>query len=159
AAHELFRRGNPLLRATRPMRQTVGNALRVLVAEEVGRCGTGETHAGAVKEALHAFVTSAWGLVPPQLPLTINELTLLELARVRPGREGDPEAEEALVRDNIEALLGLDVPTRLERIRRQWEEIAERVAPTVVRRAQRSVRRPEPLSVLVPAAIWSEIGR
>jgi hypothetical protein len=159
AAHELFRRGNPLLRATRPMRQTVGNALRVLVAEEVRRCGTGETHAGAVKEALHAFVTSAWGLVPPQLPLTINELILLELERVRAGSEGDPEAEEALVRDNIEALLGLEMPTRLERIRRQWEEIAERVAPAVVRRAQRTVRRPEPLLTLIPQAIWVEIGR
>src|SRR5262245_31859129 len=29
AAHELFRGGNPLLRATKPMRQTVSNAVKV----------------------------------------------------------------------------------------------------------------------------------
>ncbi|PYM61224.1 MAG: hypothetical protein DMD79_13410, partial [Candidatus Rokuibacteriota bacterium] len=159
AAHELFRRGNPLLRATRPMRQTLGNALRVLVAEEVRRCRAGETHAGAIREALHAFVVSAWGTVPPQLALSINELIVIDLERLRAGIEEDPELEEALVRDNIEALLGLEMPTRLERVRRQWEEIAERVAPAVVRRAQRAIRRPEALSALVPPTIWAEIGR
>ena len=158
-AHELFRRGNPRMHPTRPMRQTLGNALRVLVAQEVNRCRTGETQAGAIKEALHGFVTAAWGTVPPQLALGINELLLLELERVRAASAEDPAIQEGLVRDNIETLLALDLPTRLERLRREWEEIAEQVAPGVIRRAQRGVRRPEPLSALLPPSIWAEIRR
>src|SRR5207249_2315818 len=157
AAHELFRRSNPLVRASKPMRQTLGNALKVLVTEEVGRCQTGETHAGAIREALHAFVASAWGFVPPQLSLTISEMILTELERIRASGEGDPGLQERLVRDNIEAVLALEIPTRLERVRRQWEEIGEHIAPAAVRRAQRTVRRPEDLSALLPPSVWTEL--
>src|SRR4029453_11746921 len=55
------------------------------------------------------------------------------------------------------AVLELEVPTRLERIRRDWTDIGERVAPAAVRRAQRAGRRPEPLSTLLPTVIWTEI--
>jgi hypothetical protein len=157
AAHELFRRANPLMRATRPMRQTVGNAIRAIVTEEVARCRRGETDARAVRETLLAFIASAWGAVPPQMALAVDETILLELERARLAAEPDPEARDRLVRDNIEAVLALEVPTRLERIRRDWEEIGERVAPAAIRRAQRAVRRPEALSAVVPPAIWEEI--
>jgi hypothetical protein len=157
AAHELFRRGNPLVRATKPMRQTLGNALRVLVAEEVGRARSGETHASAIRETLQGFVTVAWGFIPPQLGLELDEMLLLELERVRAAAEGDPAVQERLVRENIETVLTLEVPTRLEWIRRKWEEVAEQTAPAAVRRAQRLARRAEPLSALLPPAIWTEI--
>jgi len=157
AAHEMFRRGNPLVRASKPMRQTLGNAVKVLVAEEVARCRVGETTAGAIRDALQAFVTSAWGFVPPQLALVIDELLLMELERVRAAGEGDPDLQERIVRDNIETLLALEIPTRLERVRRRWEEIGEHVAPAAVRQAQRAVRRAEDLSILLPPAIWTEI--
>ena len=157
AAHEMFRGGNPLLRATRPMRQTLGNALKVLVLHEVGRARRGETTAGAIRDALQGFVTSAWGFVPPQLALAVNEMLLQELERVRVAGEGDDVFQERLIRDNIEAILGLEIPSRLEPVRRRWEEIGERVAPAVARKAQRGLRRPETLSALLPPAIWAEI--
>lgn len=157
AAHEMFRRANPLVRATKPMRQTLGNAVKVLVTQEVERNRLGETNAGAIRDALHAFVVSAWGFVPPQLALSINEMILVELEQVRAAAEGDLAFQEQIVRDNIEGLLALEIPTRLEWLRRRWEEIAEHVAPSAVRRAQRAVRRPEDLGALLPPAVWTEI--
>jgi hypothetical protein len=156
-AHELFRRANPLMRATRPMRQTLGNAVRALVADEVLRCRQEDTDVRAVRAALAAFVSSAWGAMPSQVALAVDEMILLELERARLAAESDLEARDRLVRVHIEAVLELEVPTRLERIRRDWEDIGERVAPAAVRRAQRTVRRAAPLSTLVPPAIWEEI--
>jgi hypothetical protein len=158
AAHELFRRANPFMRATRPMRQTLGNAARALVAEQVARCRRGETDLGAVREGLRAFVASAWGAVPPQMTLAIDEMIFLELERARLA-EPDPDARNRLVRDHVETVLALEIPTRLERMRREWEEIGTRLAPAAIQRAQRAARRPEPLSALVPGAIWEEIRR
>jgi tetratricopeptide (TPR) repeat protein len=157
AAHELFRRANPSMHATRPMRQTLGNAVRVLLTDQVARCRRGDTDVRAVRAALAAFVRSAWGTMPTQVTLAIDEMILVELERARLAAESDPEARDRLVQDNIEAVLELAVPTRLERIRRDWEEIGERIAPAAVRRAQRAVRRPEPLSTLVPPVIWAEV--
>ena len=157
AAHELFRRGNPLMRATRPMRQTLGNAVRAVVVDQVARCRQGETDVPSTRAAVTAFVHSAWGTVPTQLSLAVDEMILLELERARLVAENDAEARDRLVRDHVEAVLQLEVPTRLERIRREWEALGERIAPAAVRRAQRAVRRPEPLSALVPPAIWAEI--
>lgn len=159
AAHEMFRGGNPLLRATRPMRQTLSNALRALVLHEVARCQAGETTAGAIGEAVQALVRSAWGEVPPQVALGVNETVLSELERLRAAGEGDPAFHERFVRDNLEAVLALEVPTRLERVRRRWEEIGEQVAPAVTRKAQRALRRPDDLSALVPPAVWQALGQ
>jgi hypothetical protein len=156
AAHELFRRANPLMRATRPMRQTLGNAVRTLVGDEVARCRRGETDVRTLREGLRAFVASAWGTVPAQMALAIDEMILLEFERARLA-EADPDARERLVRDHVEALLALEVPTRLEHVRREWEAVGERVAPAALRRGQRAARRPEPLSTLVPPAIWEEV--
>jgi hypothetical protein len=157
AAHELFRRASPLLHATRPMRQVLGNAVRVLVTDQVARCRRGDADVRAVRAALAAFVSSAWGAIPSQVALAIDETILLELERARLAAESDPEARDRLVRENIEAVLELEVPTRLERIRRDWEDIGERIAPAAMRRAQRTVRRPEPLSALVTPIVWGEI--
>lgn len=157
AAHELFRRASPLLHATRPMRQALGNAVRVLVTDQVARCRRGDADVRAVRAALAAFVSSAWGTIPTQVALAIDETILLELERARLAAESDPEARDRLVRENIEAVLELEVPTRLERIRRDWEDIGERIAPAAMRRAQRTVRRPEPLSALVTPIVWGEI--
>ena len=145
------------MRATRPMRQTLGNAVRAVVVDQVARCRQGETDVPATRAAIAAFVHSAWGTVPTQVTLAVDEMILLELERARLATEGDAQVRDRLVRDNVEAVLELEVPTRLERIRREWEDIGERVAPAAVRRAQRAVRRPEPLSALVPPAIWAEI--
>jgi hypothetical protein len=157
AAHEMFRGGNALLRATRPMRQTLGNALKVLVLHEAGRAAHGESSAAEIREGAQVFVTSAWGVAPPQLLLGVNELLLSELERVRAASDGDPALHERLVRDNIECVLALEIPTRLEPLRRRWEEVGERVAPAAVRKAQRAVRRPEALSALLGPAIWDAI--
>ena len=157
AAHELFRRANPLMHATRPMRQALGNAVRALVTDQVGRCRHGSTDVRGVRTALAAFVSSAWGTMPTQVALAIDEMILLELERARLGAEADPAARDRLIQENIEAVLELEVPTRLERIRRDWADIGERIAPAAVRRAQRAAPRPEPLSTLVPPVIWGEI--
>jgi hypothetical protein len=157
AAHEMFRGGNPLVRATQPMRQTLSNALKVLVLHEVTRCQAGETHAGAIRDAVLTFVRSAWGIVPPQLLFGVNELLLSELERIRAAGQGDAAFHARIVRDNIEAVLAMEIPTRLEKIRRQWEEIGREVAPAAAHKAQRTIRRPEDLSALVPPAVWSAI--
>jgi len=157
AAHELFRRANPSMHATRPMRQSLGNAVRALVTDQVARCRRADSDVRAVRVALAAFVKSAWGTLPTQVALAIDEMILLELERARLAAESDPVARDRLVQGHIEAVLELEVPTRLERIRRDWEDIGERIAPGAVRRAQRAVRRPEPLSTLVPPVIWAEI--
>ncbi|HEY7140015.1 MAG TPA: NYN domain-containing protein [Methylomirabilota bacterium] len=157
AAHELFRRASPLLHATRPMRQALGNAVRALVIDQVARCRRGEVSVRATRANLAAFVNSAWGAMPTQMARAIDEMILLELERARLAAETDPEARDRLVQENIEAVLELEVPTRLERIRRDWEDIGERIAPAAVRRGQRAARRPEPLSTLVPQVIWAEI--
>jgi hypothetical protein len=157
AAHELFRGANPLMHATRPMRQALGNAMRALVTDQVARCRRGEADVRAVRAGLAVFVASAWGTVPTQVTLAVDEMILLELERARLAAESDPEVRDRLVQENIEAVLELEVPTRLERIRRDWEDIGERIAPAAVRRAQRAVRRPEPLSALLPPVIWAEI--
>ena len=157
AAHELFRSANPLMRATRPMRQTLGNAVRALVTDQITRCQRGETDVRFVRAAVATFVSSAWGTVPTQVALAVDEMILLELERARLAAESDPDMRDRLVQANIEAVLELDVPTRLQRIRRDWEDIGERVAPAAVRRAQRAGRRAEPLSALVPPAIWEEV--
>jgi hypothetical protein len=157
AAHELFRGGNPLLRATKPMRQTVSNAVKVLLLHEVTRCRSGETTAGAIRDQVQALVASAWGSVPPQLALAVNEMLLGELERIRTAAAGDAAQEERLIRDNIETVLAMEIPTRLEPVRRQWEEIGARVAPAAARKAQRGVRRPEDLSALVPPTTWTAV--
>lgn len=157
AAHELFRRGSPVLQATKPMRQALGNALRVLVEDEMTRVRAGETTAGAVQDTLRAFVVSAWGFVPPQLALHVNELILADLEQARVASLGEAGLHERLVRDNIEAVLAMEIPTRLERVRRQWEEIGAQVAPEAVRRAQRAIRRAEDLSGFLPPAVWTEL--
>ncbi len=157
AAHELFRGGNPLLRATKPMRQTLGNALRALVVHDVERLRAGETTARAIREGLLTFVTSAWGAVPPQLALGINELTLGELERVRAAAESDPGLHERVVRDNFETVLAMELPTRLEALRKEWETLGAQIAPEAARRAQRALRRAEPLSTLLPPSAWTEI--
>ena len=157
AAHEMFRGGNPLVRATKPMRQTLGNALKVLVLHDVGRIARGETSAAEIRDGVQAFVASAWGVAPPQLLLGVNELLLSELERIRAASEGDSALHERLVRDNIECVLAMEIPTRLEPLRRRWEEVGERVAPAAVRKAQRAVRRAEALSTLLGPAIWAEL--
>jgi hypothetical protein len=157
AAHELFRRANPLMHATRPMRQALGNAVRALVTDQVARCRNGTADVRGVRSNLAAFVNSAWGTMPAQVALAIDEMILLELERARLASESDPAARDRLIQENIEAVLELEVPTRLERIRRDWAEIGERIAPAAVRRAQRAARRPEALSTLIPAVIWGEI--
>jgi tetratricopeptide (TPR) repeat protein len=157
AAHELFRRANPSMHATRPMRQTLGNAMRTLLIDQVARCRRGDTDVRAVRADLAAFVSSAWGTMPPQVSLAIDEMILLELERARLAAESDPEVRDRFVQDNVEAVLELAVPARLERIRRDWEDLGERIAPGAVRRAQRAGRRPEPLSTLLPLVIWAEL--
>ncbi|MBI3458559.1 MAG: NYN domain-containing protein [Candidatus Rokubacteria bacterium] len=157
AAHELFRGGNPLLRATKPMRQTLSNALKGLALRELDRIRAGQSHAGAIREQLRALVTSAWGVMPPQLALGIDELIFTELERFRAAGEGDPGFQERIIRDNIETVLTMDIPTRLERVRRRWEEIGAQVAPAAALKAQRTLRRPEDLSAVAPPAVWSAI--
>ena len=153
----MFRGGNPLLRATKPMRQTVSNAVKVLVLPRAGPLPGGRDDGGGDRRERPGLRAAAWGTVPPQLILGVNEMLLSELERVRAAGEADPAFHERIVRDNIETVLAMEVPTRLERTRRQWEEIGEQVAPAAARRAQRAIRRAEDLSALVPPAVWQTL--
>jgi len=157
AAHELFRSGNPALRPTKSMRMVLVDALRVMLTRQIALIKEGETDAGQVLDGLNSFVTSAWGQIPPQLSLSINEMLLTDLERVRVTGEDDSTFHDRFVRNNIETVLGIEIPTRLERIRERWEDIAEHVAPTAVRMAQRKSKRAENLSDLLPHDVWDGI--
>ncbi len=157
AAHELFRAGRPLLRPTKPMRHVLSNALRTIVVHEVHRATRGETYATDIRDLLKDFVISAWGSIPEPLALSINERLLTELERVRVEREGDQQFQEQFVRDNVETVLTLEIPSRLKSIQDRWQEIGEHVAPAAVRMAQRTLRRPERLSNLLPQEVWQTI--
>ncbi|HXU45833.1 MAG TPA: hypothetical protein VN783_09920, partial [Thermoanaerobaculia bacterium] len=154
AAHELFRGGNAALRATQQMRQALTNALRVIVPLEVAKAFLGETDAGDIRDRVERLIVSAWGTVPPQLSLTLNETLLTELERKRAEAEQDVALHERFVRDNIETVLVIEIPSRLEAVREKWEEIGQHVAPAAVRVAQRNLRRPETLSSLLSREDW-----
>ncbi|MBI3779543.1 MAG: NYN domain-containing protein [candidate division NC10 bacterium] len=63
------------------------------------------------------------------------------------------------MRDNIEAVLAMEIPTRLEKVLDTWLDVGQHVAPTAVRMAQRNFRRPEKLSDLFSAETWKRIER
>src|ERR1700736_125394 len=156
-AHELFRGGNPLMRPTTHMKNTLTNALKVIVAREVKRIADGDSDATMALEVLEGFVISTWGSMPPQVSLSVNEMFFIALEKARADGEDDVAFHERIVRDNIETVLGLEIPTRLESVRVRWEEIGEHVAPAAVRVAQQRLRRPENLSELLPLEAWNQI--
>jgi hypothetical protein len=157
AAHELFRGGNVALHPNKHMRVVLNHAWKALLLDEIPHLRDGEITAGSVLDAINTFVTSAWGEVPSQLELSINETLLNDLEDVRLAGENDKEFYERFVRENIETVLALEVPTRLERIQDHWREIGEYVAPAATRSAVRALKRPQSLSTLLPRSVWAQI--
>lgn len=154
AAHEIFRTVNHDFRPSKPMRQAVENALRVVSQTGIRRVESGETDAGSLRDEMRDLVVSAWGNLPPQLALTIDESVLNGLENLRVEHDGDREFEERIVRNNIEAVLGLEVPRRLEEVRKHWHEIGEHVAPSATRIAALTVQRPSDLGDLLSQNTW-----
>ncbi|HEY6541565.1 MAG TPA: hypothetical protein VIZ18_11530, partial [Ktedonobacteraceae bacterium] len=155
-AHELFRGGKPL-QPTKPMRQVVNNAWRAILLDEMQQIQDGTTDAGLVLDQIRAFVVSAWGTIPSQLTQSINEMMLINLERIRAEREDDRMFHQQFVQYNIEAVLSLEVPTRLERVQDRWLELGEHFAPTATRSAMRKSQRPRPLSSILDSAVWEQI--
>ncbi len=158
-AHELFRGGNPSLHPTKAMRQALTEAWRALLLDKMTQVKAGTIDAGAVHEQIKAFVASAWGYIPPQMAMNINEMTLNNLESIRAAGEDDQTFHEKFVRDNIETVLAMEVPTRLEKVQDLWLEKGEHVAPAATRTAKRTVKRPQALSTLLSRDVWNQFQR
>jgi NYN domain-containing protein len=157
SAHELLRGGEPSTRPTQFMRQSIVNAMRVWTRQLLDLVRSSEIDAGQVREKLRGFVISAWGSVPESLELEINEMIFSGLEHLRTGFGSDSESQENLVRNNIESLLSMEIPSRLESLRQQWEDIGQYVAPAAVRGAQRILKRPDKLSRVLNSQAWEEL--
>lgn len=156
-AHELFRGGNTTLHPTKPMRQILNSAWRALLLHETTQLKAGTVDAGAVLEEIKTFVVSAWGYVSSQMTLSINEMMLYNLESIRASVQDDTDFYEKFVRDNIETMLAMEVPTRLEKVQDQWEEIGRHVAPAATSIAVRTLKRPQDLSALLPKEVWNQL--
>ena len=95
AAHELFRRASPLMHATRPMRQALGNAVRASSTDQVAPVPAGRRRRARRPGRPGGFVSSAWGAMPTQVALAIDEMILLELERARLARKATPRRATA----------------------------------------------------------------
>ena len=158
AAHELFRSGRASLRPTSPMRQVVSNAVYILLLNGLTQARAGLTDAGTILDTLTSFVKAAWGGIPSQFALTINEKLLDGFERIRAGTESDGAFQEQFVRDNLETLLSLEVPAHLTTILDRWEEVGAHVAPAALRVSRRQSKRPEKLSVLLDRSVWDSVS-
>lgn len=152
-SHELFRAGNQKSQPSKLMYQSVNDAIKVILADGIKRIELGEGDAGVLHEDIEKFIESAWGTIPTQVSLSANESLLQELERIRVSHEDDIAFHREFVRNNVEGVLTLEVPTRLEKIIDKWVQIGEHVAPATVRDAKRNFRRPQKLSELLTKQI------
>jgi len=146
AAHELSRGGRTLQVPSSIMRQAVNEAIKAIVNHEVERAVHGETDAQTIHTELRRFVNSAWDSVPAQTALLINEQLFEKVNGVLVERAGDADFEKRFVRDNVEAVLKMELPSRLEKTRDQWVETARHVAPTALSVAITATSPPQNLS-------------
>ncbi|MBI3271366.1 MAG: NYN domain-containing protein [Planctomycetes bacterium] len=149
AAHEVLRAGNPARRPFAQMRRIVLDALTLLLQRELARARQGETDAGRIREALRGTVLAAWGFVPSQVELALNEALVRELEAARRAGEDDSSFHGAWLRENIQTVLSVRLPAALEGTRRRWVEVGRHVEPRATQIALEGVRRPEPLSALL----------
>lgn len=156
AAFEVFRCDDPAKR-TKEMRQTLLSAMNIIVSQQIELTKTNEIDANTALDRVRSFVSMAWGHIPPQLDLSINEMVLLETEKVRSENEDDTAFYERYIRDNVETVLTLEIPRRLENIQQQWKEAGEHIAPAAVRMAQSTLRRARKLSELLPEEAWTSI--
>ncbi len=156
-AHEFFRQGNAAMRASRPMQQTVGNALASLVPLGMAEVVGGRMDLGALQTDLVGFVASAWGSTPPQYLLSIDEKLLDAVEIARTAMETEPVEHTEFVRANVEHVLALDAPSRLGRIRDHWQWLGQDMAPTATFRAVAVIQRPTDLASLLPDETWTEL--
>jgi len=156
AAHEIFRNSTNM-RPSREMRQVVQNAVRIVFGLRKVHAVSGETDAGMIRDELQKFVISAWGSLPSQVIIEIDEMILDGFENSRRAQEDDASFHERFVRDNIEAILGLEIPRRLEKVRKHWEEIGEHIAPNATRMAALAVQRPQDLGRVLPSESWIAI--
>jgi hypothetical protein len=159
AAHELFRAINVGLRPSRLMHQALANALRARAVRDVAALRLGDGDASRLRTDLRAMVAEAWGDLPGPVALQVDETVLAELERARAELEATPTEHDRLVRANLRTVLELELPSRLEEVRAGWLAIGDRVAPEVVRSAAQAIRRPRPLSTLLPASAWDALRR
>ena len=152
AAHELSRGGRTLNSPTSLMRQSVNEAIKAIVNHEVERAVRGETDAQTIHTELRNFVTRVWDALPAQTALLINELLFEKLSVALREGAGDADFERRFVRDNVEAILRMELPARLEKMRDQWAEIAGHVAPAALSIAITATSRPQDLSRVLASA-------
>jgi hypothetical protein len=163
AGHELFRLLNPSPRPNTAMRQALGNAVRALIHHGMESVENGSSDASRLRDTALAVVQEAWGTVPPPTELSINEVLLEQLERVRMNHQGDQDFQSRFIRDNIETVLTLEIPPRLEGILDRWEEDGSHYAPTATRVSIKTLRRAVPfadvLGVEERAAVQAAVER
>lgn len=153
AAHELSRAGRTLQAPSSLMRQAVNEAIKAVVNHEVERAIRGETDAQTIHTELRKLVNSAWDSVPAQTALLINEQLFEKVNGALVERAGDAEFERRFVRDNVEAILTMELPSRLEKTRDRWVEVARHVAPTALSVAITATSPPQELSKILASTL------
>ncbi|HOX41485.1 MAG TPA: ATP-binding protein, partial [bacterium] len=156
-AHEIFRALNRLSQPDKAMQQAVQYAVNLIIDDGMEEITAQASDAGILIENIDEFVKTAWGSTTPQFNLIINEMILNKLEQIRSSRENDHTFHNLFIQNNIEAVLRLEVPARLEKILDTWIEIGEHVAPTAARMAQKKYKRPDKLSELLTEDILGRI--
>ena len=159
AAHELARgthRGGPV----RQMRTALQLACEVEIREGIQRIAdhNGDGSIDDLIAELNELVVSArGGEITLPLSIAINERLLRELDRVREAHDQDTEFERKLVRNNINAVLGLVLPQSMKDVQGRWRELAQHVAPSALLFAEQEYALPKALPDLLGADLLNAI--
>ena len=159
AAHELARgtrRGGPV----RQMRTALQLACEVEIREGIQRIAdhNGDGSIDGLIAGLNELVASArGGEITLPLSIAINERLLRELDRVREAHDQDTEFERKLVRNNINAVLGLVLPQNMKDVQGRWRELAQHVAPSALLFAEQEYALPKSLPDLLGADLLNAI--
>lgn len=156
AAHEMFRAGH-LASPSNQMQKVLIKAIKVIIENEAKKVWRGMIDAVRLHDQLKQFAQSTWPTVPPHLELSINELLLNELEGVRQEGKDDRATHDEFIRNNIEIVIGLDIPASLEAVRTRWVELGVEIAPNITRMAKRGTQRPLALSELIQEQIWDKL--
>jgi hypothetical protein len=159
AAHEIARgtrRGGPV----KQMRTALQLACEVEIREGVERIadhnGDGSID-GLIVELKELVASARGGEITLPLSIALNERLLRELERVRAAHDQDTEFERKLVRNNINAVLGLVLPQSMRDLQSRWRELAQHVAPGALLFAEQEYALPKPLPDLLGADLLNGI--
>jgi tetratricopeptide (TPR) repeat protein len=148
-AHEVARSGRGLYLPPTPlMSELFTEALR-MHAELVEAGDESDDLSTRLVDDLKSLVLKAWGSIRNGFALELNGMALIELERRRKSLESDASLHDPFVRSNVEGLLDLPVPWRLQGVKRVWAAEGDRVASLAMQVLRARPERALEVSVLL----------